>query len=61
MIDFELLDDVKKLLNVLNCRWAFCGGYAIDLFLKKETRVHGDIDICVFENDRNAVKNHIHL
>lgn len=59
MIDFVLLDDVKKLLNGLDIRWAFCGGYAIDIFLGKETRKHGDIDICVFENDRNAIKKHM--
>lgn len=40
-------------------KWAFCGGYAIDLFLERETRKHGDIDICVFERDRNVIKDYM--
>jgi len=35
-------------------QWAVCGGYAIDLFLDRTTRIHGDIDVCVFEKDRDA-------
>lgn len=34
--------------------WAICGGYAISLYLNKDIRVHGDIDVCVFEKDRNS-------
>ena len=35
-------------------QWAVCGGYAIDLFLGQTTRIHGDVDVCVFEKDRDA-------
>ena len=35
--------------------WAVCGGYALDLFLDRTFRVHGDIDLCVFEPDRDAI------
>lgn len=54
-----LLDEAAALLSSMNIKWAFCGGYAIDIFLREETRKHGDIDICVFENDRNTIKDHI--
>lgn len=37
--------------------WAVCGGYALDLFLDRTFRVHGDIDLCVFETDRDAIVN----
>lgn len=50
-----LLEKAKELLKNADFRWAFCGGYAIDLFLDRETRKHGDIDICVLENDRNKI------
>ena len=40
-------------------KWAFCGGYEIDLFLGRETRKHGDIDVCVFERDRNVIKDYM--
>lgn len=36
-------------------QWAVCGGFALDLFLNRDVRMHGDIDLCVFERDRNAV------
>jgi len=39
-----------------NFRWAVCGGYALDLFLERPIRRHGDIDISVFEQDRRAVE-----
>ncbi len=54
-----LLRQVYQLLQGLDVQWAFCGGYAIDLFLNKETRKHGDIDICVFENDRNRITEYM--
>lgn len=53
---------MKKLLTTTNnfmmnahIPWAICGGFAIDLFLEKDTRTHGDIDICVFEKDREKI------
>ncbi|WP_165972406.1 nucleotidyltransferase domain-containing protein [Paenibacillus piri] len=35
--------------------WSVCGGRAIDLFLGKQTRVHKDLDIAVFWEDRNSI------
>ena len=42
-----------------NCgfTYAFCGGYALELFLNKTLRTHSDIDTTVFEEDRiNAIE-----
>ncbi|MDR0288152.1 MAG: hypothetical protein LBI03_10685 [Clostridiales bacterium] len=37
--------------------YAFCGGYALELFLNKNLRLHSDIDIFTFEEDRkNSVE-----
>jgi len=39
--------------------WAVCGGFALDLFLEKDTRIHSDIDICVFEQDRDKIMHYM--
>ena len=36
--------------------YAFCGGYALELYLNKSVRVHSDIDIFIFEED---IKNFV--
>lgn len=51
----QLITTVNNFLSSAPITWAVCGGYALDLFLDRTVRVHGDIDICVFENDRNAI------
>jgi hypothetical protein len=55
-------ENMDKLLNMANdllkngCfAHAFCGGYALDLFLGTSIRKHGDIDICAFLEDRNNI------
>ena len=35
--------------------FAFCGGYGIELYLNKQVRSHGDIDISAFWEDRNTI------
>jgi hypothetical protein len=35
--------------------WYVCGGWAIDVFLGKQTRIHKDLDIAVFWEDRNSI------
>ncbi|MEF3354088.1 hypothetical protein PV403_12930 [Paenibacillus sp. GYB006] len=35
--------------------WSICGGTAIDIFLSKQTRIHKDLDVAVFWEDRNAI------
>lgn len=51
----ELLLQTNNFLSGLQIPWAVCGGFALDLFLNREIRKHSDIDICVFENDRDCV------
>ena len=47
-----LLTEVKQLLQEADFPWAVCGGFGLDLFLDEEIRTHGDMDICVFEENR---------
>ena len=50
-----LISQTKELLQEANFDWAFCGGWAIDLFCGEQTRKHSDIDICAFAENRDDV------
>src|SRR5260221_13517298 len=39
--------------------WALCGGWAIDAWLGRESREHGDIDLSVFVQDQRALYEHL--
>ena len=51
-----ILLELKALLGPTAIRWAVCGGFALDLFLGRETRVHGDLDMAVPEEDRAMIE-----
>jgi Aminoglycoside-2''-adenylyltransferase len=46
-MEFKLLFDARSHLEGMDIPWHFCGGWAIDLFIGKETRAHKDLDITV--------------
>lgn len=48
----HLVGEANTLLQGQNFTYAFCGGFALDLFLGYETRKHGDVDILAFWEDR---------
>jgi hypothetical protein len=39
--------------------WFVCGGWAVDSWLGKQTRDHGDFDITVFHDDQRALFDHL--
>lgn len=51
----HLITETKLLLSSGDFEYSFCGGYAIELFLNKEIRTHGDIDVSVYWNDRDKI------
>lgn len=51
----KLVKESAELLNAGNFEYQFCAGQAIDLFLGRETRVHGDIDICAYWQERDDI------
>ena len=55
----RLLTEVKQLLQDAAFLWAVCGGFGLDLFLNEEIRNHGDMDICVFEENREMILRHM--
>jgi hypothetical protein len=48
--------EVATLLAPLAAPWWIAGGWAIDLFLGKQTREHEDIDVQVLRRDQLAVR-----
>lgn len=51
----ELIYQANDLLANQSFEYAFCGGFAIDLFLGYNSRKHGDIDICAYWPDRDKI------
>ena len=50
---FELIAECNNYIKDCKISYAFCGGWALELFMNKRTRSHGDIDTIVFDEDRN--------
>lgn len=51
----KLVTESNAFLKQGGFDYAYCGGQAIDLFLGYESRIHGDIDICAYWNERDAI------
>jgi Aminoglycoside-2''-adenylyltransferase len=45
---FEKCHHITSFMLGFNKTWIFAGGWAIDLFIGKETRQHQDIEIAIF-------------
>lgn len=56
---FRICHSVNDLMTDFKGKWCIAGGWAIDLYLDKETRTHGDIEILVFREDQEILKNHL--
>src|SRR5262249_45482977 len=52
-------DDLHRLLSSLETSWWICGGWALDLFLDRETRRHDDLDVAVLRRDQLALRDHL--
>lgn len=51
---------VAALMDGFRRPWALCGGWAVDAWLGRQTREHGDIDISVSHEDQRAIFEHLH-
>ena len=51
----QILTAANDLLKNGNFTYAICGGFALDLFTNTDMRVHSDIDVCVFEQDKDVI------
>lgn len=51
--------EAAEKLSGLQVPWCVVGGWAIDLFLGRQTRPHGDLEIAVVKSDLPAVRAHL--
>ena len=51
--------EVCALLSALAVPWWIAGGWAIDLFVGRQTRTHGDIDVLVLRKDQLKVQKYL--
>lgn len=58
-MSFRICHSVNNLMAGFEGKWCIAGGWAIDLYLGKETRTHGDIEILVFREDQKILKNYL--
>lgn len=51
----KIISECNNFLKDCGITYAFCGGHALELFLNKKLRSHSDVDIIVFEDDKNCI------
>ncbi|MEH7610154.1 nucleotidyltransferase domain-containing protein [Gottfriedia acidiceleris] len=59
-MSFEQCYKVLKRMKDFNKGWYIAGGWAIDLFLGKQTRNHYDIEIAIARKDQLYLKEYLH-
>ena len=50
---------VTEALHGLDVPWCIAGGWAIDLFLGRRTREHGDLDLAIFRDGQARLRGHL--
>lgn len=56
---FEHCTRINELMAGFDKPWFIAGGWAIDLFIGRETREHHDIEIAIFRKDQLHVKDYL--
>src|SRR5690625_3691839 len=59
-MSFEECTTINELMKGYNEQWFIAGGWAIDLYVGKTTRLHEDIEIAVFRKDQLVLKEYLH-
>ncbi|WP_282142382.1 nucleotidyltransferase domain-containing protein [Cytobacillus oceanisediminis] len=57
---FEQCQDIASLMNNFTKPWFIAGGWAIDLFIGRETREHKDLEMAIFRKDQLYLKKYLH-
>jgi hypothetical protein len=53
------VEEVAELFWDLKAQWWVAGGWALDAFVGRQTREHGDVDVGVLRRDQTAVQEHL--
>jgi Aminoglycoside-2''-adenylyltransferase len=55
----ELVARVADVMADYGKPWCMCGGWAVDAWIGKQTREHGDMDVSVLVQDQRALFEHL--
>ena len=55
---FDAPQKVAALMRDFESPWMIAGGWALDLYLGRETRPHADVEIAVWRRDQLALQQH---
>ncbi|MFJ7744735.1 nucleotidyltransferase domain-containing protein [Peribacillus sp. NPDC097295] len=58
-MSFEQCQRMTSFMSGFNKPWFFAGGWAIDLFIGRETRPHQDMEIALFRSDQLILKEYL--
>ena len=53
---FSTCIKVNEWMSGFGGPWGIAGGWAIDLFIGKETRPHSDVEVAIFREDQHILK-----
>ena len=59
MISKEQLELTCDFFRTYTGRWAICGGWAITLWLDRQSRPHGDIDIAILRSELPLLRTYL--
>lgn len=51
--------EIYKLFSTIPINWGIAGGWALDLHLGKQSRVHDDIDVIILREEQLTIYNHL--
>lgn len=51
--------EAQELFSGLSAPWWISGGWAIDLFIGRQTRPHGDLDVLILRDDQLIFQEHL--
>lgn len=57
---FDAPTDIDQLLKPYKGSWGIAGGWAIDLFLNKQTREHQDIEIAIPRHEQHLLRHYLY-
>ena len=54
-----IIDKVAQIMTNFSEPWCIAGGWALDAFLTRQTREHGDLEISIFREAQIIVRNYL--